>query len=206
MRIYLCLALLVVASISGCDKTERKRAEPPKVSRDQEALAAAKSRVQQLTAQIDQLRIENQRLKTKNDFFASQNEILQLRLQQLIACYGTGIWDYGDDGNSPVFVKSMKGAGVRDVAAALNARFQKDKQPTITIKKKEGRTVVIGVDNEEQLGEQMGSNGALSYMTAVTYSLISVKNIECVSFDIGEREHVRPGTYCKDRLEPLTPQ
>lgn len=56
------------------------------------------------------------------------------------------------------------------------------------------------------LGEQMGSNGALSYMTAVAYSLVSVKGIDCVFFDIGEGEHASPGKYCKDSLEPLTPQ
>jgi hypothetical protein len=206
MRIYFTLALLIITSIVGCHKSEQKQVEQPKINQDQEALATANNRIQELSAQIDQLRIENQRLKAKNDFLTSQNEVIQPRIQQLIACYGTGIWDYGDDINFPVFVKSMKGADVRDIMAELNERFQKNKQPKITIKKKEGRTVFIGVDNEEQLGEQMGSNGALSYMTAVTYSLISVKGIDCVFFDIGDGEHASPGKYCKDSLEPLTPK
>lgn len=206
MRIYFYLALIIIASIVGCDKSEQKQVEQPKINQDQEALATANNRIQELSAQIDQLRIENQRLKAKNDFLMSQNEIMSPRMQQLITCYGTGIWDYDDDINSPMFVKSMKEAGVQDVIAELNERFQKDKQPKITIKKKEGHTVFLGVDNEEQLGEQMGSNGALSYITAVTYSLISVKGIDCVFFDIGEGEHASPGKYCKDSLEPLTPK
>jgi hypothetical protein len=206
MRIHLILVTLIIASIAGCEKSDQKQVVQPQINQDQEALVNANSKIQELSAQIDQLRIENQRLKAKNDFLASQNEVIQPRTQQLIACYGTGIWDYGDDINYPVFVKSMKGAGVRDVIDELNVRFQKDKQPKITIKKKEDRTVFIGVDNEEQLGEQMGSNGTLSYMTAVTYSLISVKGIDCVFFDIGEHEHASPGKYCKDSLEPLSPK
>jgi len=148
----------------------------------------------------------NQRLKAKNDLLASQNENVQPRIQELIAGYGTGIWDYAENTNYPVFVKSMKGAGVRDVMAELNDRFRKYKQPKVQFKKKEDATVFISVDNEDQLGEQMGSNGALGYMAVVTYSLTSVKGIDCVYFDIGESEHASPGKYCKDRLEPLTPK
>ena len=206
MRKDLLLAILVIASIIGCNRPEQRKVVPPPTSQDQEALMNANRKNLQLTAQIDQLRIENERLKAKNDFLATQNKVIQPRTQQLIACYGTGIWDYGEDIDFPVFVKSMKGAGVRDIIGELNARFQKDKQPKIVIKKREGSTVVIGVDNEEQLGEQMGSSGAVSYMTAVTYSLVSVKGIDCVFFDIGEGDHASPGKYCKDSLEPLAPE
>jgi hypothetical protein len=206
MRIFISLALLLIVSIVSCQKTEQRQVDQPAVNQDKEALATANNKIQELSAQIEQLRLENQHLKAKNDFLAAQNQVIQPRIQQLIACYGAGIWDYGDDPNFPVFVKSMKGASVQDITAELNKRFRKDKQPKIIIKKKEGRTVFIGVDNEDQLGEQMGSNGALSYMTAVTYSLVSIKGIDCVYFDIGESEHASPGKYCKDNLEPLTPQ
>src|SRR3972149_5020163 len=126
--------------------------------------------------------MENQRLKAKNELIASQNNDIRPRLQQLIGGYGTGIWDYADNANYPVFVKSMKGAGIREVITELNDRFQKYKQPKVKFKKKEDGTVFIGVDNEEQLEEQMGSNGAIGYMTTVTYSLTSVKGIDCVYF------------------------
>jgi len=84
MRIYFYLALLIIASIAGCDKSEQKQIEQPKINQDQDALATANSRIQELSAQIDQLRIDNQRLKAKNDFLTSQNEIMQPRIQQLI--------------------------------------------------------------------------------------------------------------------------
>ena len=100
----------------------------------------------------------------------------------------------------------MKGAGAREVIAELNDRFQKYKQPKVKFEKKKDGTVFISVDNEEQLEEEMGSNGAIGYMTMVTYSLTSVKGIDCVYFDIGEGEHASPGKYCKDSLEPFTPK
>jgi hypothetical protein len=198
--------MLIIASIVGCEKSEQKPVAQPMKIQDQEALANANSKIQELSAQLDQLKLENQRLKAKNDLLASQNENIQPRIQELIAGYGTGIWDYAENTNYPVFVKSMKGAGVRDVMAELNDRFRKYKQPKVQFKKKEDGTVFIGVDNEDQLGEQMGSNGALGYMATVTYSLTSVKGIDCVYFDIGESEHASPGKYCKDSLEPLTPK
>jgi hypothetical protein len=206
MRIHFLLSMLVVVSILGCEKSEQKQVAQPKINQDQEALVNTNSKIQELSAQIGQLRIENQRLRANNVFFASQNKDIQPRIRQLIAGYGTGIWDYGENINYPVFVKSMKGAGVRDVIAELNERFQKFKQPKIVFNKREESTVFIGVDNEEKLDEQMGSSGALSYMTAVTYSLTSVKGVDCVYFDIGEGDHASPGKYCNDSLEPFLPK
>ena len=150
--------------------------------------------------------MEKQQLKDENDRFAANGITIQPKMQQLIACYGTGIWDYGENIDFPVFVRAMKGSDVREVITALNERFRRYKQPTIKLKKLEGHTAFIGLNNEEQLGEEMGSNGAVSYMTVVTFSLISVKGINCVYFDIGESEHASPGKYCKDSLEPLAPK
>jgi len=206
MRLHSLLPLFILLTIVGCEKPEQKQVAQPEIKQDQEALTNANNKIQELSAQVDQLRMENQRLKAKNDILASQNKDMQPRLQQLIAGYGTGIWDYTENDNYPVFVKSMKAAGVREIITELNERFQKYKQPKIKFKKKEDGTVFIGVDNEEQLGEEMGSNGAVGYMTTTAYSLTSVKGIDCVYFDIGESEHASPGKYCKDSLEPLTPK
>jgi len=211
MRTNSLMALALILTVVACEKSEQRPAaqQPvaqPEVKQDQEALANANIKIQELTAQLDQLKLDNQRLKAKNDLLASQSENIRTRIQELIAGYGTGIWDYAGNANYPIFVKSMKDAGVREVIAELNDRFQKYKQPKVKFKKKEHDTVFIGVDNEEQLEEQMGSNGAIGYMTTVTYSLTSVKGIACVYFDIGEGEHASPGKYCKDNLEPLTPK
>ncbi len=211
MRIKSLMALVLILTAVACEKTEQKPVvqqpvAPPEVKHDAEALANANSKIQELTDQIDQLKNENQRLTTKNDLLASQNNHIRPRLQQLIAGYGTGIWDYAENSDYPVFVKSMKDTGVQEVIAELNGRFQKYNQPKVKFEKKKDGTVFISVDNEDQLDEEMGSNGAIAYMTMVTYSLTSVKGIDCVYFDIGEGEHASPGKYCKDSLEPLTPK
>lgn len=211
MRINSLMALVLILTVVACEKSEQRPVaqQPvaqPEVKQDQEALANANSRIQELTTQLDQLKLDNQRLKAKNDLLASQSENIRPRIQELIAGYGTGIWDYAENSTYPVFVKSLKGAGVRDVMADLNDRFRKYKQPNVQFKKKEDGTVFIGVDNEDQLGEQMGSNGALGYMATIAYSLTSVKGVDCVYFDIGESEHASPGKYCKDSLEPFTPK
>ncbi len=206
MRRSLLLALVMILTLMACEKHEQKPVAQPEVKQDQEALVNANSKMQELSAQLDQLKYENQRLKAKIDILVSQNENVQPRIQALIAGYGTGIWDYAEDTNDIIFVKSMKGAGLRDVMTELNDRFKKYKQPRVQFKKKEDGTVFVGVDNEDQLGERMGSNGALGYMAIITYSLTSVKGIDCVYFDIGESEHASPGKYCKDHLEPFTPR
>ncbi len=131
MRIYFTLTLLIIVGIVACSKSEQRQVVPPKTNQDQAALAAANNKVQELSAQVDQLKAENERLKSKIDFLASQNADIQPRLEQLIAGYGTGIWDYAENIDYPIFVKSMKGASVRDVIAELNSRFQKYKQPKI---------------------------------------------------------------------------
>ncbi len=211
MHIKSLMALVLILTVVACEKAEQKPVvqppvAPPEVKQDQESLTNANNKIQELSAQLDQLKAENQRLKAKTDLLASQNENIKPRIQALIAGYGTGIWDYAEDNNNLVFVKSMKGAALRDVMTELNERFKKYKQPQVQFKKKKDGTVFVDVDNEDQLGERMGSNGALGYMAIVTYSLTSVKGIDCVYFDIGESEHASPGKYCKDSLEPLTPK
>jgi hypothetical protein len=204
--IYLLITAFLLTGIVSCEKNRQKSEGQTKADHGQEALTNANKKIEELSIELNQLRAENQRLKTENDRLASGVTNITARAQQLIACYGTGIWDYGDNPEFPVFVKAMQGSDVKEIIVELNERFRKYKQPTISLKKQAGHTVYIGVDNEEQLGEEMGSNGALSYMTMATFSLASVKGIDCVYFDIGESDHASPGKYCKDSLDPFMPK
>ncbi len=206
VRFRLFLALILIFVILGCRKAEQKHAVQPEANQAQSALANAEARMQKLSAQVEQLQIENQRLRGKNTFLESQNRNLLPRIQRLMDGYGTGIWDYDATAQYPVFVESLKGAGVRGMIVAMNKRFRRSREPIVLFKKKEGNTVFIGVDNDEQLGEQMGSDGALGYMTSVAYSLTSIPGVQCVYFAIEGGEHASPGKYCKGRLEPLEPQ
>jgi hypothetical protein len=209
---HVLLASIIIAGAAACEGPQQKqvvqpkRVEQPKGNEAEQALNDAKAKIQGLSAQLQDVTIENQRLKARNDLLESQDREMQPLIRQLVAGYGTGIWDYGEKIDYPVFIRSMKGANAQEVIAGLNERFRKFGQPGLSYEKKEDRTVFIRVDNEEQLDEQMGSNGALSYMTSVVYSLTSVKGVDCVYFDIGEGDHAGPGKYCSDNLAPITPE
>jgi outer membrane murein-binding lipoprotein Lpp len=188
-RILLLIAILVITSVAGCEKDRQTQTDQLEIEKEE------------LAKQVEQLRMENEKIKEKNEYLEFQNKELQPRIQQLISGYGPGIWGYEENNNFPVFVKSMPGVDVTTIINKLNERFKKDGQPLIKYKKKEQRTVFIGLDSEKQLGERMGSYGALSYMAAVSYSLTSVREIDCVYFDIREHEHAGPGKYCEGNLE-----
>jgi len=177
---HLLLLAFIITSLASCEKS--KQEGQTKGDQQQVALENANKKILDLTTELEQVRVENQRLKTENERLASGVISITPRAQQLIACYGTGIWDYGDDPEFPVFVKAMQGSGVREIVSELNERFWKYKQPSIRLKRQEGHTVFVGVKNEEELGEEMGSHGAESYMTVVAFSLVSVKSIDCVHF------------------------
>jgi hypothetical protein len=192
------VAVSAIVCIVGCEKADQAHA-------DKEELAKAHKEIEELSTQLDLLVGEIKELKVKNEQLESHQKRLQPRIQRLISGYGTGIWDHEENDIYPVFARSMKGADVKAVIAGLNERFLKYKQPQVGYKKTEERTVFIGLDNEEQLGERMGSHGALNYMTSVSYSLTSVKGVDCVYFDIKEGEHAGPGKYCINSNEFLFP-
>lgn len=60
-----------------------------------------------------------------------------------------------------------------------------------------GCSEYIGVDDDERLSRRMGSFGARSHINAVTYTITSVKDIDCISLEIEEGDHAVPGEYCR---------
>jgi hypothetical protein len=199
------LAVFVLLSPAACEKAGQPPA-PAGARQDREAPATDRDKIAELSAELERLRIENRDLAARNEELALQNKEAGPRIQQLISGYGTGIWDYGDDDVYPVFMKPMKGAGFKEIIAELNSRFRKEGGPEIRFEKKDRGTVYLTISDEEMLGERMGSQGALSYMAAVTYSLTSVQGVDCVFFAIGQSDHAAPGKYCKKNLEPFLPQ
>lgn len=202
--------ILVFTGVFGCERAtpppEKATQSSSARNQDQEALAEANRKIEELSSQLEQLRTENRKLTDRNEILVRQQKEFEPRVQQLISGYGTGIWDYTDDGNYPVFVKAMKGAGFKEVIAELNKRFRKQGQPELRVKKKDQATIYLTVSDEELLGERMGSHGASAYLEVIRYSLASVNGIECVYFDIGEGDHAVPGKYCRDGLKPQARQ
>lgn len=198
MKLFRSLLIVCILTLAaGCEKTETQPQEPT---------APAEGRIEELSAELEHLRNENRELAARNQELARYVKDSGSRIRQLISGYGPGIWDYGENDDYPVFMKALPGAGIDGVLAELNQRFRSEGQPELRFVRKDGRTVFLAVADEEQLGERMGSHGALAYMEAVAYSVTSIPGVECVYFDIGESEHAAPGRYCEPGGRPFLPQ
>ncbi len=200
-RIAGCLIIMGVLT-TGCDTSRREEPVPPPKVEQGEAvqkvvpgeLTLAQAEIQSLSAQLEKARAETAWLEQRNEELRKLNE-------QLFTGHGTSIWDYDDMNNLPVFVESLKGAGVSEVIARLNSRFGRMRSPGVVFKKQEGRIVHIRTDNDEMVTTQMGSSGAAAYIKSVAYSLTSVKGVDCVYFDIEEGDHAGPAKLCRSGVE-----
>lgn len=172
-----------------------------------ETLAAEKVR---LSGKSSKLEAENMRLSANNselqdDFNRLKTDFGSLRTRydeldawskKLADGYGTGIW-YMDESDRPVFVESMGQADILGVIQGLNKRFEKQNLPEILLEKVEDGTAYLCTDNDELLTQGMGSFGARGYINAVTYSITSVKDIDCIWLEIKGGGHAAPGKYCR---------
>ncbi len=168
------------------------------------------SELEKAKATIDRLHAENAKirqdiLKLKGDCKASklENERLSIRIKELNQWskkladgYGTGIW-ITDESTYPIFVKSMKSANVNDIINELNQLYEKNSFPKIVFKKIDGRKAYVLIEDSEHLTQRMGTSGASSYLKEVSYSICSVKNIDCVNIEFEEGDHAFPGDYCR---------
>ncbi len=195
MKYSVIYNILFIICLVGCTNSELER---------------AKLEIEEAKATINNLHVENQKirqdaLKLKGDFKASKmkNERLSIRIKELNEWskkltdgYGTGIW-ITDESTYPVFIKSMKSANVNDIIKVLNQIYEKNRLPKVVFKKIDGRKAYVVVEDSEHLTQRMGTSGASSYLKEVSYSICSVKNIDCVNIDFEEGDHAFPGDYCR---------
>jgi len=195
MKYSIIFSILFIICLAGCTNPEFER---------------AKTEIEEAKATIDNLRLENQKirqdtLKLKGDCKALklENERLSIQIKELNEWskkmadgYGTGIW-ITDESTYPVFIKSMKSANVADIINELNKLYEKNRSPKIVFKKIDGRKAYVIVENSEQLTQRMGTSGASSYLKEVSYSICSVKNIDCVNIEFAKGDHAFPGDYCR---------
>jgi hypothetical protein len=97
-----------------------------------------------------------------------------------------GIWAATDDVMHVRFADPVRAQDVRDLVAALDARHDNDFNPTLQLEAVEGAVARVGVSDDEQLGERMGSGGAAIYMASATYTLTPLPRIDTVYFAIEE--------------------
>jgi hypothetical protein len=207
---YLLIVVLVITlGVFGCDnsKLEKEKNElrgaKEKISVIESALKdanrkieSAKSENRKLSDQIAKVQGDFNKLKIEHSILTTNYEEMKVWIKKLVDGYGPGIW-YFDDSKHPVFVKPMKSSDVKGIVQELNARFQKDHLPKIILRKIADKRVYLGVDDESLLTQRMGSHGATSYINTVTYSITSIKDIDCIWFDFAEGDHAVPGEYCR---------
>jgi hypothetical protein len=139
--------------------------------------------------ELMQMKIDYQVLSTRHD------ELIQWS-RTLAKGYGTGIW-YVDELTYPKFLTPMQGADEKRIIEALNMRFKADGLPVLILKKKVQNKITVGIENEKMLTQQMGTDGAASYLNAVVYSITSVDGIDCLELEFEEGDHAFPGEYCR---------
>lgn len=200
--VLLIIFSLLLINIFGCDDSKPQIQESPKVQTDE--IEKSKKEINQLQGKNKELLAQNEELVDELRKFNNQKKELIKRIESLIEGYDTGLWRTEDTDIYPVFKKPLKSADVQTVISALNNEFMKSDLPKILFQKKKNNIVFIGIDDAEQLTQRMGSSGALSYMAEVTYSITSVKGVNCVSFEFEEGDHAVPGQYCRYSFEPQT--
>lgn len=210
------LVLLIICStllfqLFGCEGKEEevKEVTPPKTKTGQEKT----TEIKQLEATINGLLAKNKELAKKNGElfeevkkYEEQKQEMIRRINRLIDGYEAGIWTTEEADLFPVFKKAVKSADAKRIIEELNHEFNLEELPRLIFRKEESNTVFVGISDAEQLTRQMGTSGALSYMAAVTYSITSVKGVDCVLFDFPEGDHAIPGQYCRHSFEPFTLQ
>ena len=165
------------------------------LKRKNENLEKVKTENMRLSANYSKLRDDFNELKTECKTVAEYKE-LEIWSKKLADGYGTGIW-YMDESDRPVFVKSMKQSNIMGVVGELNKRFQKENLPGIILHEIVDKTAYIGTDNDDLLTQGMGSFGARSFINAVTYSITSIEDIDCIWLEIKQGDHAIPGEYCR---------
>ena len=189
--------------IISCDGSKQVVEQIPEADKPGQEIAQLKADISELQRSNRELNRQNSELAEDLRKYSDQKVEMSKRIESLIAGYGTGIWSTEDaEDIYPVFKKPLKSADVETVIFELNREFSMDHLPRLLFKKKEDNIVFVGVDDEEYLTQRMGSSGALSYMAEVTYSITSVKGVDCVFFEFEEGDHAVPGQYCRYFYEP----
>jgi len=207
--LFICTALML--QLSGCngEKAKKGETESPQtkvVKEKTDHVKGLEAKINELTAKNKELTNQKTELFEEVKRYEELKEEMSNRIKKLIDGYEPGIWTTEDADLYPVFKTAIKEADTKSILHTLNYEFNQEKLPRLIFKKEENKTVFVGISHPDLLTQQMGSSGAMSYMAMVTYSLTSVKGVDCVFFDFPEGDHAIPGQYCKHAFEPFTLQ
>lgn len=174
---------------SGCGD---KEAEKTKAKID-----SLEKEVATLTALLNDANNRIEALGVSGRVAGDSCEEIEAWADSMVARQGTGVWYIGEN-VYPVFVKSVKNGTVETLVDEINKKFRSDKLPELLFLGNENGKVQVGVSDDRQLTSGMGSNGAQSYINAVTFTLESVPGINLVEFKFEEGDHAAPGTFSRN--------
>jgi len=176
-----------------------------------------KQEIQQLSEENNILKAELHTLETSYSQLKTEKQILEKKLNeisfmyvnqsvetgdltewthQLVDSFGPGVWFFGDYDRPLPHIK-MNNATPDLLIKTLNELFRESGDPEIRIISMSEESIDVGILNEEQLTQRMGSTGASAYMNAVFYTLTSLEKARCVEFHFAPGDHATPGKYCK---------
>jgi len=194
MKYFIMGCVLFIFCLSGCTNSEleRTKSELAEAGRSLEQLQVQnkenKEDIRKLTRELSDANM-------KNHLLSNQIEALNEWAKKLTDGYGTGIW-ITEDAVYPIFAKSMKSADVNDIINELNQIYEKNRLPKVLFQKIKDRKAYVEIENSDQLTQRMGTSGASSYLNEVTFSICSVKDIDCVNIAFMAGDHALPGDYC----------
>ena len=182
---FLYVVCLMIIGFSGCDTKDHSN-----------KLNEANAVISKLTSENKKLQEENTELIQKQETLLINHEELEKWAKKLVHGYGPGIW-YMDESTMPIFIKPIRSGEIKEIVNELNQKFKQDGLPLIALTKTKDSIAYVRIDEYALLTQRMGTHGSTSYINAVTYSLASVNQIDCVWFDFKEGDHAIPGKYCK---------
>jgi len=105
----LLLPVLLLGGSTGCDRSDQGAAVPSSMYQDE--LFQANARIQELSAENERIRIENELLKESMGQGSSRDKESADRIRKLIEGYGPGIWDQGENNTYPRIYQKREGQG-----------------------------------------------------------------------------------------------
>ncbi|MDX2440993.1 MAG: hypothetical protein QNK40_10640 [Desulfobacterales bacterium] len=194
-RLFVIILCLFIIS---CENTNTdKNAAQTNLANDQSnKIKQLQRKYIELSKQQPDLKKDYQKLEFEHENLLIQKKDLEAWANNLVESYGPSIWYFGVY-EKPIFYKHSKGNTIQDIISELNTLLKKDGIPTVILDKIDKNVAYVRISDDEYLTQRMGSSGANSYLKVVTYSLASLKNIDCVYFDFDTGAHAEPGKYCK---------
>lgn len=104
-----------------------------------------------------------------------------------------GVWEPDAQGERVQFAAPVATQDLDSLVQAFNDRFDDPFYPTLLLLGVDGAVARVGVSDDAQFGEQMGTTGAELYAASVVLTLTSHPEIDSVYFDVEEGSHAGPG-------------